>query len=68
MEDITDADYLHMKRVYKDFEIKNQENMMICKLKAIKYCQLMSLRDLEMFVSKYINLILQNFYSAPGLA
>ena len=28
----------------------------------------MSLRDLEMFVSKYINLILQNFYSAPGLA
>ena len=28
----------------------------------------MSLRDLEMFVSKYINLILQNFYSAPVLA
>ena len=23
MEDITDAGYLHAKRVYKDFEIKN---------------------------------------------
>ena len=23
MEDITDADYVHTKRVYKDFEIKN---------------------------------------------
>ena len=45
MEDITDAGYLHAKRVYKDFEIKNQENIMICKLKVIHYCQLMSLRD-----------------------
>ena len=23
MEDLTDADYMHVKRVYKDFEIKN---------------------------------------------
>ena len=23
MEDITDADYVHAKRVYKDFEIKH---------------------------------------------
>ena len=23
MEDITDADYVHVKRVYKDFEIKH---------------------------------------------
>ena len=23
MEDITDADYAHLKRVFKDFEIKN---------------------------------------------
>ena len=23
MEDITDADYMHVKRVFKDFEIKN---------------------------------------------
>ena len=23
MEDITDSDYMHVKRVFKDFEIKN---------------------------------------------
>ena len=23
MEDITDADYAHLKRIFKDFEIKN---------------------------------------------
>ena len=30
MEDITDADYGHAKRVYKDFKRKNLENLMIC--------------------------------------
>ena len=37
MEDITDADYVHVKRVYKDFEIKKnkiKENIIICTLLA----------------------------------
>ena len=32
MEDITDADYMHTKRVCKDFVIKNFVNIMICKV------------------------------------
>ena len=36
MEDITDADYTHEKRVCKDFEIKNL-GVMICMLRVIRY-------------------------------
>ena len=56
MEDITDADYAHAKRVSKNFE-----NIMIYMFKAILDCQLMYLRTLEICVLKYRNLILQNF-------
>ena len=35
MEDITDADYAHEKRVCRDFEKKNQENIMIFMFKSI---------------------------------
>ena len=38
MEDITDADYMHAKRVCKDFKIKNS---------AIHYCYLMYLKTFE---------------------
>ena len=38
MEDIADADYAHAKKVYKDFEIKVWENIMIFMFKAIHYC------------------------------
>ena len=38
MEDITDADYMHAKRVCKDFKIKNL---------AIHYCYLMDLKTFE---------------------
>ena len=30
IKDITDADYMHTKKVCKDFEIKNKVNIMIC--------------------------------------
>ena len=30
IEDITDADYMHTKKVCKDFEIKSKVNIMIC--------------------------------------
>ena len=52
MEDITDADYAHAKRVCKDFEKKN----------IGEYHDLMYLRTLEIFLCKYMNLILQNFF------
>ena len=38
MEDVTDADYVHAKRVCKDLEIKNLGNIVICIFKAIHYC------------------------------
>ena len=39
MEDITDADYTHAKRVSKDFEIKFRRiSIMICMFKVIHYC------------------------------
>ena len=37
MEDITDADYAHAKRVCKKSDIKSQENIMICMFQAIHY-------------------------------
>ena len=37
MEDVTHADYTHMKRVYKDFEIKLSINIMTCMFKARHY-------------------------------
>ena len=62
MEDITDADYTLAKRIGKDFEIKVEENVMICMFKGIQYCWLMYLRNLEICALKYMNLILQNFF------
>ena len=38
MEDITDADYAHAKRVCKDFEIKNLEQYHSFMFKVILYC------------------------------
>ena len=40
MENITNADYMHPKRVCKDFEIKIFRRLfeIICMLKVIHYC------------------------------
>ena len=38
MEDITDADFAHVERVFKDFEIKVWENIMICMFQVIHCC------------------------------
>ena len=56
MADITQADYVHAKRVCKEFEDKIQENIMICMFKLIHYCWLMSLKTLQICVLKYTNL------------
>ena len=51
-EYMNDADYTHAKRVSKDFEIKFRRiSIMICMFKVIRYCQLMYLRTLELYVS-----------------
>ena len=47
MEDITDADYMHAKRVCKDFEIKNVGEYYDLYLKVIHYFWLMLLKILE---------------------
>ena len=67
MEDITDADCAHRKRVCKDFERKISENIMICIFKVIHYFKLMCLRTLEICDLKYTNLILQNFLQLQNL-
>ena len=51
MKDITDADYAHVKRFCKDFEIKH-----------LGEYQDLYLRNLEIFVLKYMSLITQNFF------
>ena len=46
-EDITDADYIHAKRVCKDFEIKNLGEYHDLLLRVMHYFWLMFLRTLE---------------------
>ena len=68
MEDITDADYMHAKRVCKDFEIKHLG----------EYHDLYLKRDtllLADFFENFIKMFLKmyhldpvNFFSSPGLA
>ena len=66
MEFITDEDYVHTKRVCKDFEIKSYKNIMIYMFKTIHYCQLMYLRTLKICLETYL-LDPAKFLSVPGL-
>ena len=59
-EDITDADYVHAKRVYKDFGINNLGEYHGFIFKVMHYCQLMYLKALEICVLKCMNMILKN--------
>ena len=57
MEDITDAHYMHTKRVCKDFEIKNlkiQANIMVFILKVIHCFWVLFLKTSEKCVYKFI--------------
>ena len=47
MEDITDADYMHAKRVCKDFEMKILGGYHDCILKAMHYFWLMFSKTLK---------------------
>ena len=62
MEDITDADYRHRKRVCKDFEIKilGKYHDLYVQNDALLLAD--ALRTLEICVLNYTNLILLNFF------
>ena len=68
MEDITDADYVHAKRVCKDFEIKNFGEYHDFYVRS----HTLSLADVfENFRNMYLQiheLDPETFFSAPGLA
>ena len=56
MEDITDNDYKHANKVFKEFKLKHLvQKTMICMCKAIHYYFQMYLKILETCVLKYIN-------------
>ena len=60
MEDITNADYAHVKRVCKDFEIKNLGyNVM---LKLMHDCSLMYLTTFEICSLKDADFVLLIFF------
>ena len=62
MEDITDADYTHAKRVCKKFETKLLKNVKIYMSKVIHYSWLMYLITCRICVLKYMNLTLLILY------
>ena len=57
MDDITDADYAHAKRVFKEFEIKKLEEYHDFCVQSDTY-----LTNFEICVLKYMSLMLQNFF------
>ena len=61
LEDITDKDYEHVKKVWNMFEIKNLGEFMTYMFKVIHYCLQIYLKTLEISVLKYMNLILLIF-------
>ena len=61
MEDITYADYMHVKRVCKDFEMKNVGEYHDLYVTAIHHCYQMYLRTFEICVLKYTSLTWLDF-------
>ena len=61
MKNITDADYAHAKKVCKDFEIKYLGEYHDLYVQSHTLL-LADLKTIEIFVLKYTNLILQNFF------
>ena len=61
LENITDKDYEHVKKVWEAFEKKILLNFMIYMFSAIHFCLLMYFKTLEISVLNYMNLILPIF-------
>ena len=67
LEDITDdKDYIHAQKVFQEFKLKVQMNIMIYMFKVIHYCLQMYLKILEINLLKYMNLILLIVYLHLG--
>ena len=65
MEDITEADYAHAKRIPKYFEIKILEEYHDLHVQSNTFLSADYLRTLELCALKYANLILQFFFQLP---
>ena len=57
-EDISDKDYLHGQKVWDVFEIRNLVEYHDCMFKLIHHCLQIFLKNLEIRVLKYMDLIL----------
>ena len=68
MEEITDADYMHGKRVCKDFEIKNLGQYYDLYLKSDTLLLADVFENLRKMCLKIYQLNPAKFLSAPGLA
>ena len=69
MEEITDFDYMHAKKYLKSLIIKILVIIIIYMFKVIHYYLLIYLKNLEINVLKYMNLIMQlQIKKAPELA
>ena len=66
MEDITDADYAHAKRICKDFKVKHLGEYHDLYVQCNTLMLADVLKTLEICVLKYTNLILQNFCHFQG--
>ena len=62
MKYLTEEDYTHVKKVCKDFKMKNLGEYHDLFFKAINYCYLMYLRTLEICILKHMSLILKIFF------
>ena len=68
MEDITDADYMHAKRVCKDFEIKKLGEYHDMYLKSDTLLMADVFENFRKMCLKIYHLDTVKFLSAPGLA
>ena len=62
MEDISDEDYTHAKRVCKDFEKKNLGEYHDLYIQSDTLLLAVYLKTLEIYVLKYMSLILQKLF------
>ena len=66
MEDITDADYAHAKRICKDFKVKHLGEYHDLYVQCNTLMLADVLKTLDICVLKYTNLILQNLFHFQG--
>ena len=68
MEDISDADYMHVKRVCKDFKIKNLREYCDLYLKSDTLILADVFEKFRKICLKIYHLDVVKFFSAPGLS